>query len=404
MKELWLFTIRFPYGTLESSLEHELPALCKQFDKVVIFPLLADEGLRPLPPNAEVRAVFDRPFASAGPLLLIRYWRAWRTLWNDVQRTAPSLSVRRRHYWSVISRMRQAMMRMHVFTRAMARSYDPDKVVLYSSWTLDWATVLGLWKELDPRVRFFTRMRGFDLYHHRVPDHWQVFQGFHVPRLAHLYVTCDAARSYITGRYPELDRRISIAPTATDDHGQGPWSPAPVLRVVSCANLLPIKRVDLIAEALVALGRPVHWTHFGDGPERERVQAALDRHPHQVTADLHGRWSNQDIIAWYGKHPVDLFVHVSTTEGGLSVALQEAVSFGIPVIGCDTGGVPEIANARTGRLLPVEITAQELAAAIAGIAEALPDLQARAGIRQYWAERYDAKVVHERFAKDLLNR
>jgi hypothetical protein len=52
----------------------------------------------------------------------------------------------------------------------------------------------------------------------------------------------------------------------------------------------------------------------------------------------------------------------------------------------------------------VEITAQELAAAIAGIAEALPDLQARAGIRQYWAERYDAKVVHERFAKDLLDR
>ncbi|MEZ4756856.1 MAG: glycosyltransferase [Flavobacteriales bacterium] len=404
MKELWLFTIRFPYGTLESSLEHELPVLCRHFQKVVIFPLLHDEGIRPLPANAEVRRVFTDPFKPAGAGTLLKYAGPFRTLWRAVFRSAPSAAVRARHRWTTISRMRQAIQRLAVFRREVAPLYDPQRVVLYSSWTLDWATVLGLWKEVDPRVHFVTRMRGFDLYHHRVPDHWQVFQAFHLPRIAHLYTTCEAARNYITGRHPSLAARTSISPTATDDHGQGPWEPAPVLRVVSCANMLPIKRVPLIAEALVQLQRPVHWTHFGDGEERPQVEAVLARPGHQVRADLHGRWSNQRIMEWYQRTPVDLFVHVSTTEGGLSVALQEAVSFGIPVIGCDTGGVSEIANAHTGLLLPVDIDAAALAKAISTLAAALPDLAGRERIRRYWAERYEARTVHERFALDLLTR
>jgi glycosyltransferase involved in cell wall biosynthesis len=404
MKELWLFTIRYPYGTLESSLEHELPVLSRHFSKIVIFPLLPDTGIRPLPPNVEVRSVLHRPFHAAGPLTVLRHWRLWRMLWKEVFRSAPSGSVRRQYRWLTINKMRQALERTLVFQQAVGADYDPERVVLYSSWTLDWATILGLWKEVDPRVHFVTRMRGFDLYHHRVPGNWQVFQAFHVKRIGHLYTTCEAARAYITARYPELGPRTSISPTATDDHGQGPWSPSDVLRVVSCSNLLPIKRVHLIAEAIAGMDRPVHWTHFGDGPELKRIEQALAKAGPSIRATLEGRWSNADIIAWYRAHPVDLFVHVSSTEGGVSVALQEAVSFGIPVMGCDTGGVSEIANSRTGELLPWNISSDELRARMEHFALNVAGAERRSEIRSYWAERFHAAVVHERFALDLERR
>jgi len=404
MKELWLFTIRFPYGTWENSLEHEVPVLCRHFDKVILFPLLRDSVVRPLPANAEIRCVIDDPFRPASAWTMIRHWRLWIPMLREVFGSAPSAKARRKRRWALISQMRQAVARALRFRTAMGAAHDPDRVVLYSSWTEDWATVLALWKRMDPRVRFVTRMRGFDLYHHRLPDGWQAFQAFHVRRIDHLYTTAQASRTYLLSRYPDLAGRISVSPTATDDHGPAPWSPSEVLRIVSCSNLIPIKRVHLIAEALVGMDRLVQWTHFGEGSELEHVQAIVQKFPAHVRADLKGRVNNAAIIEWYMRNPVDLFIHVSSTEGGVSVAVQEAASFGIPVFGADSGGVGEIVNAITGELLPHDLTADHLRARIEAFAMRSDGLEARARTRAYWNENFNAERVHEAFARDLLTR
>lgn len=404
MKELWLFTTRFPYGTWENSLEHELPVLCRHFDKVVLFPLLTDDVLRPVPANAEVRDVLGDPFRPASPWTMVRHAGLWMPMWREVFASAPDPQVRRRQRGTVISQMRQALARTLRFHDAVASAYDPERVVLYSSWALDWATILCLWKTLDPRVHFVTRMRGFDLYHHRAPDGWQAFQSFQVRRADHVYTTSTASSAYLLSRYPDLQGRMSIFPTATDDHGAAPWSPSTTLRIVSCSNLIPIKRVHLIAEALAGMDRPVHWTHFGEGPERARIDVLLSGLPSHITVELNGRVPNAAIIEWYKKNPVDLFVHVSSTEGGVSVAVQEAVSFGIPVLGADAGGVGEIVNDRTGELLPHDVTAEHLRARIEAFAQR-NDMQAvRARARAFWNDHFNAEHVHERFAADLIAR
>lgn len=404
MKELWLFTTRYPYGTWENSLEHELPVLCGHFDKVLLFPLFTDDVLRPVPPNAEVRNVLSDPFRPASVLTMLGHLRQWRTMWREVFASAPDPQVRRRRRGTVISQMRQALSRTLRFRETMARSYDPDRVVLYSSWALDWATILCLWKHIDPRVHFVMRMRGFDLYHHRAPDGWQAFQSFQVRRAEHVYTTSAASSAYLLSRYPDLQGRMSVFPTATDDHGAAPWSPSTTLRIVSCSNLIPIKRVHLIAEALAGMERAVHWTHFGEGPERERLESLLRGFPPNVTAELKGRVPNAAIIAWYQQNPVDLFIHVSSTEGGVSVAVQEAVSFGIPVLGADAGGVGEIVNDATGELLPHDVTGRHLRERIEAFARRNDMPSARARARAFWSDHFNAKLVHERFARDLLTR
>ena len=44
-----------------------------------------------------------------------------------------------------------------------------------------------------------------------------------------------------------------------------------LLSIVSCSNAIPLKRLELIAEALVKTDFPVDWTHIGSGPTLEKI-------------------------------------------------------------------------------------------------------------------------------------
>ena len=404
MKELWLFTQNFPMGRLENSVGHELPALQRHFAPIRIIPMFEREGMRPLPAGVElVRPIVD-PFAVATPFQVLHYWRAWSLMAGAVRRSAPSEAIflaQRRENWS---RMRQALHRTIALRRRLGSAYDPQRVVLHSNWAADWATVLGLWKAIDPRVRFCTRMRGFDMFDHRVPGGWQVFRSFHMAQAEHVYTVSTAGRDHIVERHPLHAQKVSVAHTATQDHGQGPWRPDPAFRIVSCANLVALKRVHVLAEAIAQLPFPVQWTHFGDGVERGRIDALVAAMPAHVQVELPGAVNNEVILAHYATRPVDLFVHTSETEGGVAVALQEAASFGIPLLAADAGGVNELVNASTGELLPNSIDATLLAKHIAAWHARGHDPVFRNGVRQFWLAHFEAERVHERFAMDLATR
>ncbi|MBK7084090.1 MAG: hypothetical protein IPH53_05290 [Flavobacteriales bacterium] len=113
MKDLWLFTTRFPYGHNEPFLENELPFLSQRFRRIRIVPLIRDEGMRPLPPNVEVMPPPEEPYRSASPLLVLRYARTWSVLRSTVRASAPSDEVLRRRWPEARAAMRQAIQRMH---------------------------------------------------------------------------------------------------------------------------------------------------------------------------------------------------------------------------------------------------------------------------------------------------
>jgi glycosyltransferase involved in cell wall biosynthesis len=55
-------------------------------------------------------------------------------------------------------------------------------------------------------------------------------------------------------------------------------------------------------------------------------------------------------MEFYRKNHVDLFINVSETEG-IPVSIMEAMSFGIPCIATNVGGVNEIVNNTNGFLV-----------------------------------------------------
>lgn len=406
MKELWLFTIRFPYGHGEAFLENELPILAQGFERVRLFPLMPIGEQRPLPPGVEVECLFSEKEVYQASAL----WRLLPDLprvlkvWRQGRRSAPSPQVFAEYRGEFQSQLRQAFERERLLHERMATQYHPDRIRLYSYWTSDWATVLGLWKLRDPQVRFVSRMMGFDMFDHRAPGHWQLFQAFHVEQVEHVFVIAEAGLAHMHERFPEARDKFSISYLATQDNGLGPWSPAEELRIASCSNFVDLKRVHLIAEALRHIKGPVRWTHFGEGEERAQVEAVVKTLPPNIKVELMGSTPNAEVIAWYKVNPVDVFVHASYTEGGAPVALQEAASFGIPLVAADAGGVREIVNEATGVLLPNGLTAELLGETLDGFkASGWYGAAARARVRTFWASKFKATEVYGELLKELLN-
>ena len=404
-KELWLFTIRYPFGNGEAFLESELPVLSRGFERIRLFPLMPEGEQRKLPKNVEVVQLFGSDaFRAVTPLQVLTDLRRFNHVMRVSKASAPSAAVFSKHQRTLMSRVRQAMYRERVLTARMASAYDPQRVVLYSYWTSDWATVLGLWKLADPEVRFHSRMMGFDMFDHRAPDNWQALQAFQVQQVSTVFTIAKAGLAHMHERYPAFRDKFALSHLATNDHGIGPWAPSSTLRIASCANLVPLKRVHLLAEALGRLSNPVRWTHFGDGVERDRIEAIIGSLPPNISVELKGNVPNASILQWYKTNAVDVFVHTSETEGGAPVALQEAASFGIPLIGADAGGVNEIVTPETGELLPVALTAGSLSERLQRFATS-PWYQpaARVQVRDFWQQHFHAEEVHGRLLERLLN-
>ncbi len=392
LKELWLFTRQFPTGSGEVFLETAVPIWAECFSKVRVFHMFSGEGQVALPSGVQVEQPWKDPFATGStagmiaelPLLL-------RILGKSRDGGLPDATA--------LSHARQLAQRFRAMQRIFREDYDPQRVVLLSVWLEDWSTLLAVLKEDDPRVSFKAMAHRTDLFG---KDGVPPYQRFQVAAADRVLCIAEDGLSTLAERYPEQREKLELVRLGTVDHGLGPWSSSPELRLVSCSYITPRKRVALIAEALQHVERPVRWTHFGDGTELAAVAAMVQDAPSHVQVDLRGASSNADVLKAYANEPFDAFIHLSEHEG-LPVALMEAASFGLPLLATDAGGVKELVGASTGMLWPVDIRAEEVAHFLDSSAmNALLGEHFRCGVRTTWQARFESGAQYRHIAALLL--
>jgi glycosyltransferase involved in cell wall biosynthesis len=245
--------------------------------------------------------------------------------------------------------------------------------------------------------RCVARAHGVDLYAERAG----------LARLPHarlVLAACDAVHpcshdgaDYLCARYPEHASKISARYLGVRPQEQ-PAAPSRdgVLRVVSCSFMVPIKRLDRLAEAIALLPGRVCWTHLGDGPEREAVQRVAAGFGPDKELRAPGTLDNEAVLRFYAEQPVDVFANVSASEG-LPVSIMEAMSFGIPVLATAVGGVPELVTPATGITIPADAPARAIAEALERVARARWDREA---IQREQRHRFSTANYHA-FAESL---
>ncbi len=117
------------------------------------------------------------------------------------------------------------------------------------------------------------------------------------------------------------------------------------------SNFRPVKRVRDVVEVFhrVSKERPARLLLIGDGPD---LPAAIERAQTLGISDKISVLGLQDDVTGLLGNS-DIFLLPSEYES-FGLAALEAISSGVPVIGTDSGGIPEvIQNGETGYLLPV---------------------------------------------------
>ncbi|HLO18144.1 MAG TPA: glycosyltransferase [Anaerolineales bacterium] len=286
---------------------------------------------------------------------------------------------------------------------------DPGNYLLYSYWFDHTATGFAMTKQDFPGTKIVSRAHGYDIYEEYYYPYYWPYRHETLEGLAAVFFASDAGKNYYCDRYPEFKSKYETAHLGIKDPGfLSNASEDGVFRIVSCAHMVPVKRLDLLLEGVAAAAhlRPqqkFEWIHFGDGTGKKSLSRRMNRSfPLNVQGRLAGYVPNDEIMRHYKDCPVDVFVNVSSTEGGAPISIQEAISCGIPVVATSVGGNPEVVSEKNGILLSPNPKPQEIAAALLKIWDN-PGLaaQMRTASHQLWQTSYNAEVNFRTFAERL---
>lgn len=257
-----------------------------------------------------------------------------------------------------------------------------------------------------------SRVHGKDLFNEReVLAHRLPYRKYINSKIDVILFACKQAKDYYQGTftYDSDIARKEVAYIGTSDQTSyiNQYYRGETFRIVSCSNAIPLKRVELIIYALsvAKLTMEVEWIHFGGGSSlpflKKLAKQRLDNNC-KIKYCFMGFTNNSDIISYYRANQVDCFVTTSSTEGGVPVSIQEALSFGIPIIGTAVGGVSESID-HNGILLPPNPSEEEIANAFIAMMDMPKEsyLLMRERSLEIWRERFDSRKNAERFLKRL---
>lgn len=396
-RRLVLVTQSYPFGEHVDFLEEEIGHLAAAFDEVLLAPFAPAGHRQEVPTNVALdltlsaRVRTRRQRIAAG----LRT-RAGRRLIGHELRSQPAP---RRHPESAARLLAAAGTAAETAQWAGALGPAVPGTIAMTVWL--GAPTVGLGAA---GLRTVSRAHRGDLYAGLAPHGYLPLQAAALAACVAVFPVAEHGRNELARHHPASadrlhTRRLGVPAAA----GPAAWSTDGVARIVSCSNLVAVKRPDLLVDVVGALGddgAPVEWHHFGSGPLADGFEAQLRRLPPNITAVAHGQVANEVVLAHYAAHPVDAFVNVSSSEG-VPVTMMEAISAGVPIVATDVGGVGEIVGENTGALVDPDAPAATIAAAVRREIAAGRSAARRAQILASWEQRWSSSRNYTRFATEL---
>lgn len=230
-----------------------------------------------------------------------------------------------------------------------------------------------------PEIRIVARTHGYDLYDERELYGKQFFKPQTDAGLRRLIFAAQFAREYYLARYrlaggekyPLHRLGVSDRGVTVQDRRAG-YREGMEFLLLSCSDTSHVKRIDRMIDGLAGVTEVnVRWVHIGGGENlaemRKLAQSKLDGKVN-IRYEFAGAMINTEVIGYYRTHYVGCLITTTQSEGGSPVAVQEALSFGVPVIATAVGELPQMV-ADNGILLVENPSAEETARAIERMAE-----------------------------------
>jgi glycosyltransferase involved in cell wall biosynthesis len=354
---LVIITSNYPYGSGEEFLEDEIRIAEKYFSKIILLSCSKSSKItKYLPPN--VLLIKSRKSRYDYALLLITLMdlfscKTIRELlfsYRVLKFTNVFISLKAIYIYYYINRI--------LSPKLVSKQLLDSHTIYYSYWLGPGAFALSNLKKNYPKQFCIARTHGGDCF---IDRGYLPFRREILEKLDQIYSISEAGKKSIETKLVSLLKKktlkIHVQKLGILYHGLtlNPSSTSDVLQIVSCSNIIPLKRLDLIIDTLSEIHSiNVKWTHYGDGKSRKKIQAYAQKKlgdKKNITYRFCGHKSKSEVFRNYSSEHVDLFVNCSDYEG-IPVSIMEAFSFGIPAIARDVGGNSEIVNSCNGFLIP----------------------------------------------------
>lgn len=409
---LILVTNLYPYSLGEAFLEPEVPFLAKQFDKVITLSIGLEKNApltREVPENFDCYNITSLPKKINRAISLLNgaanLLRPARNVEDEAQK-----SITHRAFYEYFTARGE---REFTLCEKILQKYDfseYDSVTVYSYWFFVAALVASkIYDKLSKEcrnVKFVSRAHGHDVYRNANFIGYIPKRRFLLDKVDAVYPCSINGEEYILESYPEYADKVKHRYLGTVENGISRMS-EDEFHLVSCSRMIELKRLDRIASALVLLDKEnfgkIRWTHIGSGETYEKVRRICDSGLENIKVDFLGEIPNDEVKDFYRSRSVDLLINTSTTEG-LPVSMMEAMSFSIPVLATDVGGVSEIVrDGFNGILIDESFTDEELAQKIKEIILSSREEREtmRKNARFFWEENFDAEKNFTAFAKEI---
>lgn len=409
IKQVVLLSSRFPFPPGEEFLETEKEYLSEEFQKIYILPVnfVYDESVkvREMPKNFEVRKLNVVPssipkYKLTADMLLDSQGKRWYMKeWNNFFPKYLSAALKTANWIGLAVQIRKELQSF-----LSEKQMDLSETIFYSYWLGPSATALAMLKEIEPSIKIISRAHGGDLYAYRHSTPYMPAQKETVRRLDKVFVISQDGSDYLKEAYPESSEKIGVSRLGTRAaEGKSISSRDGILRIVSCSNMLPVKRLDLIIDTLKRCKQQIYWSHIGDGPLREELEKKVQVElPSNIQCDFLGRKKNAEVLKYYQTQPVDLFINLSSSEG-IPVSIMEAYSYGIPSFATDVGGTKELVDSSNGKLIEKDFDIEELAKEIDHFASLSAEEREnyRSAAYEKWKEEFFSETNYSQFAKLL---
>jgi colanic acid/amylovoran biosynthesis glycosyltransferase len=405
-KVIILFTSAFPFGLGEQFIETELKFLAKSFSDVFIFPYHYGGSMeirKGIPENATVYKPFRDEHHSIQKLLYKGIFSA-RTFFpycEDLFKN-PGILISRKKFSLWIRTMLNCRMILDDQRLLDIIQKFHDRLIFYFYWGHRPSGIAVELKKLNRPI--IVRFHGTDLYKEMALNRNYIpFRENVLKSISHAVCISDHGASYLRRNYNLSNVQLSVHRLGTTNHGTYPWKASKTLRIISCSMVDENKRIGLIAQAISCLDFPVRWMHIGNGPLMpELSQQCKTIYINDLTINLPGRMTNQEVHRVYQQEQFDLFINVSKSEG-VPFSIMEALSYSIPVIATAAGGTPEIIDSSCGELIPVEFSIAQLSSHIQEfhLLEESQKMILRMNARKRWEMMCDAERNYQEFATFL---
>ena len=397
-KNIVVFTNTYPYlkeGNAEAvALNAFVPLLARVFKRVILVPIYNGKYQGNLGEGVElsedlkllIKSKFIRMFYGASAAKVYKEFLSYTKKGMTFQLLRELIV-----YWG-ISKIVERWCR-----KALPRlNLNNENTILYSFWFHASALGASMFGKTEQYI-VCSSAHGYDLYEFLQLYSKLPFRYYAMKLIDEVYPVSFFGAEYLKEKYPEYQKKIRAFRTGTLEPGfVCMQSTDGVFRVLSISRLESIKRINMILDAILLFASHVpslniEWVHIGGGNELSYYQsiAKLKSLPNAEIKFL-GDLSGINLIQYIKSRPVDVFVNSSSSEG-LSLALMEALSMGIPLIATRVGGNIELMSNENGILLPQSASAVDLADAFQYFIENPKEIeQWRINSRLCWEKHFNA--------------